>query len=612
VKILSAIASIIITAGSVLAGDKLDLRYDVDLTKIEKDSFFVTLHVKGIQNDTTVFQFASTAPGTYQVMDIGRFVGGFTAYDEKGRVLPVIHRSVNQYVIAGAKKLHTIRYQVEDSYDTIIKEDQVGPMSGSSIETDNVLLNGQMVFGYFQGFQSNPMQIKYNYPQGWLVGTALEEKNGTYKAKTFDEVVDSPFLFGKLTKAGMKIGGAQVDVFCHAKNGTMAADSLLSHLKDILISAEQFLGGLPVKRYAFLYKFTSDPLPAWGAWEHSYSSFYILPESISFPSGGGMGSGLADIIRSTAAHEFFHIVTPLNIHSEIIERFNFEQPTPSRHLWFYEGVTEWAAQIMQVRSGLVQPNEFCERVSQKMSVNDNYDPRVSLVDLSLGSYGHLNAQYQNIYAKGALTAMLLDMRLLELSKGKTGLRDVVLKLSKKYGPDKAFPDSEFFEINVKMTYPEIDDFIKRYIQGNEPLPVSEYIAKAGYDYVKSKPTGRFRSVRGTFSLSLDHDKVVVSGVDTTDEVNRQTGIREGDVILGMWYQDKLYDLRDPAMQQIRQTMQPGESFAWKIERDTKEMMLQGTAGKIEIMENHVITPVSEPSAEQQQFHSWWLKPFKGK
>ncbi|HNO91468.1 MAG TPA: peptidase, partial [bacterium] len=117
-KILSAIASIIITAGSVLAGDKLDLRYDVDLTKIEKDSFFVTLHVKGIQNDTTVFQFASTAPGTYQVMDIGRFVGGFTAYDEKGRVLPVIHRSVNQYVIAGAKKLHTIRYQVEDSYDT--------------------------------------------------------------------------------------------------------------------------------------------------------------------------------------------------------------------------------------------------------------------------------------------------------------------------------------------------------------------------------------------------------------------------------------------------------------------------------------------------------------
>lgn len=611
-KIINFIAIFLISAGLLLAGDKLDIRYDVDLTKIETDSFFVTLHVKGIKNDSTVFQFASTAPGTYQVMDVGRFVGGFTAYDEKGNILKVERRSINQFVIADAKKLSTIRYQVEDSYDTAIKENQVGPMSGTSIETDNILLNGQMVFGYFQGFQSNPIQIKYDYPKGWLVGTALEEKNGTYKAKTFDEVVDSPFLFGKLTSAGMKVGGTQVQVFCHAKNGTMTADSLLASLKDMLISAEQFLGGLPVKRYAFLYKFTTDPLPAWGAWEHSYSSFYILPESFSFSAAGGMGSRLSDLIKSTAAHEFFHVVTPLNIHSEIIERFNFEKPTPSRHLWFYEGVTEWAAQIMQVRSGQISSTEFTGRISEKMSVNDNFDPRVSLVDLSLGSYGELNSQYQNIYAKGALTAMLLDMRLLELSKGNLGLRDVVMKLSKKYGPDRAFPDAEFFDIFINMTYPEIKDFFDRYVKNSEALPIQDYLAKAGFAYERAKPTGRYRAVRGAMALGFHEGKIIVGNVDTTNEVNRQTGIREGDEILGLRYHDQWYSLQDPAFAKIRSTMQPGEAFAWKVNRDDKELILEGNAGKSEIMENHVITPDVEPTPEQKQFYAWWLKPLKAK
>jgi hypothetical protein len=58
-------------------------------------------------------------------------------------------------------------------------------------------------------------------------------------------------------------------------------------------------------------------------------------------------------VTDIAAHEFFHVVTPLNIHSEIIEHFNFVMtPVPSRHLWLYEGTTEWAAHAMQLRAGL--------------------------------------------------------------------------------------------------------------------------------------------------------------------------------------------------------------------------------------------------------------------
>ncbi|WP_240410350.1 M61 family metallopeptidase [Hymenobacter oligotrophus] len=132
-----------------------------------------------------------------------------------------------------------------------------------------------------------------------------------------------------------------------------------------------------------------------------------------------------------AAHEFFHIVTPLNIHSEIIERFNFVQPTGSQHLWLYEGTTEWAAHMMQLRGGLITLDEYLATLRNKVGYSqERADTTYSLKRLGLNSFSDEGQQqYGNIYQRGALTASLLDLRLLELSGGKRGLREVLLELA---------------------------------------------------------------------------------------------------------------------------------------------------------------------------------------
>jgi predicted metalloprotease with PDZ domain len=87
------------------------------------------------------------------------------------------------------------------------------------------------------------------------------------------------------------------------------------------------LGGeLPIDKYAFLFYFTDKPSlsGASGALEHSYSSFYFLPEADT--------SAIAQEVRDVAAHEFFHIVTPLSIHSKEIGEFDFNNPKMSKHL----------------------------------------------------------------------------------------------------------------------------------------------------------------------------------------------------------------------------------------------------------------------------------------
>jgi predicted metalloprotease with PDZ domain len=150
----------------------------------------------------------------------------------------------------------------------------------------------------------------------------------------------------------------------------------------------------------------------------------------------------------------------------------------------YEGVTEWAAHTMQLRGGLITLDDYLTSLHEKVQYDrTRTDTTYSLSRLGLNSFSDEGQrQYGNIYQKGALTATLLDIRLLELSGGQRGLRDVVLELARQYGPDRPISEKTFFQDFARLTYPEIGDFFRRYIQGAEPLPLQEYMAKVGVRY----------------------------------------------------------------------------------------------------------------------------------
>ena len=69
--------------------------------------------------------------------------------------------------------------------------------------------------------------------------------------------------------------------------------------------------------------------------------------------------------------------------------------------------------------------------------------------------------------------------LIKYSKGKLNLAGLIKQLSEKYGKEKAFKDDHFIDDITAMTFPEIGTFFKRYVQGDEPLPVEEYLSWAG-------------------------------------------------------------------------------------------------------------------------------------
>ncbi len=564
-------------------------KFYVNLNDRADNLFKVTLVPEKLIEQNKIYQFASTAPGTYQTMDIGRYVRSFKAYDETGNELDSKQISTNQWELEEPVKTKKIVYTIAETWDTPVKEHSVYAMSGTSLENDHVLINGQCVFGYFHGMQKTPIKIKLDYPKEWFAGTALNlDKDGFYDAPDYNYVVDSPILLGNLTKATTKIENTSVDVYTYSKTGKVSSDQILILLEDMLTATSQFTQGLPVDRYTFLFHFENFSA---GAWEHNFSSEYVFNE---LPLEGAY----AKEIKSTAAHEFYHVITPLNIHSELVGNFNFEKPTMSQHIWLYEGVTEWASDILQLRDYLTSLDDFLAEIKTKLIMNDNYDPAISLVDLSLHSTERQD-QYGNIYQKGAVVACLLDIRLLELSKGKKGLREVLNQLYKDYGANKAFSEKDFFDEFINRTYPEIADFINRYIKGTDKLPVADYFENLGIEYKEFVGIDSSKISLG-FGIGLKDNKFVVTKVDNITE----DGLRANDFIIKVNGEEVTLQNAQTKFAFMK-NMKVGDSFVLTIERDSAQKEVQ--CSMIPKSIKHQFKVLDTASDQQLELRSAWMK-----
>jgi len=567
------------------------VNFEINLNDLTEDTFKVTVTSSDLIKDNNIFQFASTAPGTYQTQDIGRFVNNFKAFNKKGKEIKTERISVNQFHLDNPKKIRRIEYTVSDIWDTKVDSNRVYRMCGTSIEKDHVLINGQAVFGYFKGMQSNPINITLNYPEAWQVGTALtESSSGHYTADSYDHLVDSPILLGRLSKASTNINGTSVDIYTYSKTDKITSDQILLSMEEMLYAADNFIDGLPVDHYTFLFHFEDGSA---GAWEHSYSSTYILHEDD--------WETLAKDVKDIAAHEFFHIVTPLNIHSEVIEVFNFETPVTSDHLWLYEGTTEWASNMMLFRSGQISLNEYLEVLHAKAESSErNYDNSISLVELARTSFtieGHKN--YGNIYQKGSLVAELLNIRLLELSHGKYGLREVIIKLADKYGPNRPFDEKSFFKEFSKETFPEIEDFFNKYVIKAEPLPYKSYFNKIGIKYIESE-VSQTKS-KFPYRLRLNDDKLMIHSVT---EEGASDGIMKGDILLSL-------DGEEVSMKTIYKIYRnyPDKKAGAPIQLDLERegQILKIESAMIEKVDSHVFVVDPNANEEQISLREKWMK-----
>jgi predicted metalloprotease with PDZ domain len=515
-KKLMVITLLLFTAGMVSAQAKYEI--SVDLLKVKKDRVKVVVNTPEVKEESIDYVMPAVIPGTYSQKDYGRFVSKFRAYTKSGKKMTAVASGLNVHTISNATQLGRIEYLVDDTWDAV-EDNFVFQPGGTNIDKGkNFVINHQGFYGYLEGYKMLPYEVSYKKPENLYGSTPLRmDRNGSVDvayAANYVTLVDNPIMFCVPDTASLKAGNMTVHVSLYSQTGKVKADTIRDWLKPMAKALEQFFGTLPVDDYHFILYFPTFGNKVarhggFGALEHSYGSFYFLPEMSL--------KRMKSTVLGVASHEFLHILTPLNIHSEEIEYFDFRNPKMSAHLWMYEGCTEYFSHLVQVSEELYTYTDFIKEMNAKIRnakkyIDDNEGEIVSFTEMSRGiitkEYKDL---YGNVYEKGALIGFLIDIRLKELSNGEGGLRDMMMELADIYGPSVPFKDDELIDVIVNLTYPEMRQFFDDHVIGNQPLPYVEYLDKIGWDFFVEKELEEWTYGKVRFGVTVE-DKVQVRGL----------------------------------------------------------------------------------------------------
>lgn len=598
-------------------------RFKVNLNKVVDDKIEVELTVpETIRKEKKLkYHLPKIVPGTYSVYNFGRFVTKFKVYDKKGKALKnkyIKHPDANTWLITKPKKVYKITYTVEDTWDTDKDraEDFIFEPGGTNIEDgNNFVLNNHGFFGYFDGFKRRDFYVTVDRPTNFFGATSLKRTDGdedtdVFYAPNYMDLADAPMMFSPPDTAIIKVGNADVLVATYSKNKKITSEFIAGEVAPILQAQKAYLGGtLPVDRYVFIIYLT-DKNPKsgkWGALEHSYSSFYFLPEM--------KPERIAQSIRDVAAHEFFHIVTPLNIHSEEIHNFDFINPKMSMHLWLYEGVTEYSAGHVQVKEGLMPIEKYLKVVEGKIRNAATFKDYVPFTTMSSFVLSKYKDQYANVYEKGALIGLCLDIKLRSLSGGQKGLQLLIQELSKEFGKNKAFKDDELFDIITKLSYPEIGQFLKTYISGPEPLPIEELLAQTGIKYFPEKEVQDISPLMGDINkyLGFDGTKFFIKSETALDAFGRDImGLRKGDVLTKWNGKELNLQSINMVLGMYMGNVKEGDELVLTVKRKGLDTQLKGKITPIPVMKKHIIELAADATPEQIELRKAWLGDYKMK
>lgn len=589
--------------------------YQVDITSIENDEVFVQLTPPKFTSKEAIFRFPKMVPGTYSIYDFGRFITDFKVEAQKGFECVVTRIDTNSWKITNADKMAKISYKVQDSWDFESRENWVFEPAGTNIEAGkNVVFNNHGFFGYFDKGIELPFEVSITRPEQFYASTGLnftsKGNKDIFTLANYHQLVDSPIMYCEPDTSTFEIGNANILVSVYSESQVVSADEIAQNIFDLLEAQSKYLGGeLPIEKYAFIIyipaSFTSF---GFGALEHNNSSFYFLP-----PMGANY---LSNMVMDIAAHEFFHIITPLTIHSEEIQYFDYNVPTMSEHLWLYEGVTEYQASLVQIKYELISLEDYLEVILSKVDAAAMYDESIPFTVMSKKCLEEHKSQYGNVYLKGALIGMCLDLVMIKNTNGQMNIQKLLAELSKMFGKNKPFKDAELFELIGRISHPAATDFLQKYVGEANPLPLEEYLLWAGIEYHPTANREILDIGFDLFTTGYDEaaDKFYIFSAEELTPVGRALGLQTGDVIKSV--NGKLLSRLtfEQIVVELNETLKPSDPLSILVERETnkgkktflKSIELKGKVGTKSVQVEPTLVPVENPTKEQLEIREKWI------
>ncbi len=170
----------------------MHLRYRVDATTPEGHRGRFSIDLSEVDAPTLDLVLPSWVPGSYHLVNYVRGFRDVTARTSVGSASVPVQRVASdrwRLTTAGIRAL-TVR-------STVYGHQMV--TEAFDLTSDHMLLNAALCLPFVDGHLQEPVEVELHLPTDWRVVTELEEVSSrppTYRAETYDELVDSPIDAG--------------------------------------------------------------------------------------------------------------------------------------------------------------------------------------------------------------------------------------------------------------------------------------------------------------------------------------------------------------------------------------------------------------------------------
>ena len=451
--------------------------YYVSLADAAEHIVHVRMHLAGIASQREVQLPAWNA--LYQIRDFSQNLRRLHASDETGHRLPVESLNKNTWRITHAEDGAEVEYD--------IVANQPGPY-GAQVDSEHGFFNLAEILVYPVDARSSRTTVTFNnLPVNWRIAVALPQLRGAanvFVAADYDHLVDAPVEIGNFRESSFALAGSTYRVVVDSPECDVAA--LVATVRKIVATATEGMQDRPTDEYLFIYHFPHNRNG--GGMEHANST------AIDLDAGRLEIDPMA--MESVTAHEFFHAWNVKRIRPATLEPIDYTRENYTRALWFSEGATSVAADLILLRAGLMSEQQFRNDIASEIRSLEMrpahrwQSAEEASVDVWLERYPGYQAPERSIsyYNKGYLLTLLLDLEIRRASNGSRSLRELFQWMNEHYAKrHDYFKDSEGVRAaGEAITGHDLSKFFQAYVSGTEEPPYNELFNTVGLQVIERK------------------------------------------------------------------------------------------------------------------------------
>ena len=494
------------------------VRYEVSVVR---GQFHVSADFPTTGKDTLFVSLPAWSPGNYEIQNYARYVHGFAAKNAAGQALHWDRADKDTWRVATARADHVV-VDFDYSPDTV-------DLSIARTAQDFGQFLGTNLFMFEEGQLARAAEVRFRLPAGWQVTTALRgPASGSYRATDYHELADAMTFVGKYSLDSLQSDGKwiRIALWPSADYTPAVARNLRNGVAKMAPVQNRIMGEAPYDVYTVFFNVVHGPIGFGGGLEHSFSQYDIMPaQAFADPVSGILG----DFMYPLLSHEFFHLWNVKRLRPAEMWPYDYhaEQYTPL--LWWSEGVTDYYADLTNLRSGLWTPSQFFDNAIANIQQVDEAPEPWSVEDGSEATWIHevyVNTS-QLYYPKGSLLGFLLDISIRDATDNAHNLDEVMRALyTRYYRQNKGFLTADLLSELRAAGMPDVDGFYRHYIDGRDSLPYEQVFAKAGLVFRRNPVTSLFLGVSAGPSPS---GGVVIQAV-TPGSAAEEAGVEPGDVL----------------------------------------------------------------------------------